>query len=189
MKFLGGLLGGLLTGFIIGIGVALIIGVLTYIWPTCACAGDMFCSVLTCDMNSCADAACSNKYNCDDLNKETLKQPKYLHTFIFLLTLCTLAGGVYGVGLAISEQNEKSRRHELEQRQKNAAMLKSEINSVTMNMQSIQMNSNEYSLIPNYSSCEKQKMIWEHLNAAIGSNEKLREIIADLDFSDSDKEV
>ena len=184
------------AGLGIGLAAAIVLSLIIYIWPIFQCAGDLVCGFVSCDTEMCFGSNHGLCRDCEDCSTETFSQPKYVNTFIFTTVLGTLVGGIWGVGLAIQDSSEKARRRRLEreknalaQRQKNASMLKSKIESTLGAAQGLQKNANNYSLSPNCLGCDKQKKAWECINATINSNENLREVIADYNITGDNKEV
>lgn len=178
-------------GPLIGAGVGLALYVLGFILELANC----FCGIIACDLTR------------SSVNPKMWSEQSFWKVMIFCTLGGWIIGSIYGMVLSIQERNarlaaEQAERDKrlaaeqaerdrkaLEQRQKNASILKSKIDNILESANRIQKNSNNHALTPDYSSCEKQKKAWECLNTAIDSNEKLRVIIDDLDYSGSNKGV
>ena len=106
MKFIGRLF----AGIGIGLGAGIVLWLLIFSWPLFACTGDLLCGTLSCDYNRCEKALCSDAYECDDCDAETVSQPKYLYTFIFSVIVCSAIGGIWGI-VDQSTENSKNREN------------------------------------------------------------------------------
>lgn len=158
----------LFLGTIIGASAGLLLYALGFVVELCNCA----CQIITCD--------CSGK--------DAIPAMWSSGAFGSVMLFCTIGGcvigAIYGAALGIQEYNVKREaeaaaraKSALEQRQKYAAELKSDLQKKLQSAYTAQNNAKNFDFSSGYSSDSMQHRGWIELNEVENLNEDLKAII------------
>lgn len=161
----------LFYGLFIGAGIALALYALGFVIELGNCA----CGILTCD----CDRGDALPFMWTDNSFKTC--------IMWTTVGGAVIGGIYGMCVGIQEKHARDMENNTEilnrernQREHNAAMLKTEVNKKYDLIRSYQDRAYGYALSSKYRAVDLQKNGWLKLNNAYDSNLEIQEIIDDI---------